>query len=86
MLSIKFRVLAGAAVLAVAASSVDAAPFPPIGGGPPNADVLFDRFDDNGDDALTEDEVFAPMWARLQNADANGDGMVTRAEYADAVG
>ncbi|MEM7264231.1 MAG: hypothetical protein AAF488_19760 [Planctomycetota bacterium] len=84
MLSRTTRAIAGAAILMGAASSLHAAPFPPIGGGPPNADVLFDRFDDNGDDALTEDEVFAPMWARLQNADANGDGKVTRAEYDDA--
>lgn len=52
--------------------------------GPPPADTLFERFDANGDGALTEDEVPPPVWWRLRRADANGDGKVTRGEYHKA--
>ncbi|MBX7104733.1 MAG: EF-hand domain-containing protein [Gemmataceae bacterium] len=52
--------------------------------GPPPIDLIFYRFDTNHDGALTEDEVPPGMWRRLQMADLNGDGKVTREEYQKA--
>lgn len=51
--------------------------------GPPPADLIFTRFDENHDDALHIDEVPAGMWRRLGMADKNGDDRVTRREYAE---
>ena len=50
-------------------------------GSSPSFDKLLDAFDANDDGALEEDEVPARVWARLSQADANGDGVVTRAEF-----
>ncbi|MBX7104736.1 MAG: hypothetical protein K1X57_11690 [Gemmataceae bacterium] len=50
-------------------------------GGRPSFDRLLDAFDANDDGALEEDEVPPRVWARLAQADANGDGYVTRKEF-----
>lgn len=52
-------------------------------GGPPSFDVLLDAFDANDDGALEEEEVPPPVWRRLSQADAygDGDGVVTNAEF-----
>ncbi|MDP6442686.1 MAG: dockerin type I domain-containing protein [Pirellulaceae bacterium] len=42
----------------------------------------FERFDENEDGALSEDEVPADLWEHLVNADANEDGSVTPDELA----
>jgi hypothetical protein len=43
---------------------------------------LFDRFDDNGDDELTADELPESVWQRLvdKDIDADADGSITREE------
>lgn len=53
-------------------------------GGPPSFDKLLDAFDANNDGELAEEEVPPPVWYRLSNADANDDGVVTRAEFEAA--
>jgi EF hand len=50
-------------------------------GGPSPFDKLLGAFDANDDGALDEDEVPPWLWQRLSRADANGDGVVTRAEF-----
>ena len=50
-------------------------------GGPPSFDKLLEAFDANDDGELDENEVPPPVWRRLSQADANGDGVVTRAEF-----
>lgn len=58
---------------------------PPAGrpnfAGPPNAEMLFSRFDRNGDGKLTESEVPAGLWQRLRDTDANDDGALTPEEF-----
>lgn len=51
------------------------------GGGRPSFDVLLSAFDMNDDGALGESEVPQRVWARLSQADSNGDGNVTRKEF-----
>lgn len=51
------------------------------GGGRPSFDMLLNVFDVNGDDALEVAEVPPMLWNRLSLADANGDGIVTEAEF-----
>lgn len=51
------------------------------GGGRPSYDMLVSKFDKNGDGWLGKDEVPAQVWQRLSQADANGDGIVTREEF-----
>ena len=41
---------------------------------------LFARFDKDKSGSLTSDEVPAKLWTRLEKADADGDGAVTKAE------
>lgn len=50
-------------------------------GGPPPADVVFERFDGNRDGKLTKDEAPEFVWERLSHADADGDGAVTKSEF-----
>jgi Ca2+-binding EF-hand superfamily protein len=45
---------------------------------------LFDRFDENHDGKLAQSEVPEKAWQRLGQADANGDGAVTKKELAAA--
>ncbi len=52
----------------------------PTRGGPPNVDAIFDRFDKNGDDLLTEDELPGPLYSRMRGADADGDGAISKDE------
>jgi len=54
---------------------------PPGGGGRPSFDKLLDAFDANDDGKLDKSEVPPPVWRRLSQADANGDGVVTKAEF-----
>jgi len=53
-------------------------------GGPPSFDKLLDAFDGNDDGELAEDEVPAPVWRRLSNADADDNGSVSRQEFEAA--
>ncbi len=57
---------------------------PPAGGsrnsGPPDPDVLFERFDRNKDGRLTKDEVPEGLWNRLSAVDTNKDAAVTKVE------
>lgn len=45
---------------------------------------IFKHFDKNADGALTQDEVPAKLWERLAKADADNDGVVTKAELKAA--
>ncbi|MCA9175332.1 MAG: hypothetical protein KDB14_12685 [Planctomycetales bacterium] len=51
--------------------------------GPP-IDLIFFRFDVNEDNVLSEGEIPPRMWLRLSMADGDGDGNVTRDEFANA--
>ena len=53
-------------------------------GGAPSFDTLLGAFDANDDGELAEDEVPAPVWRRLSNADADDNGSVTRYEFQAA--
>lgn len=44
----------------------------------------FKHFDKNGDGQLTADEVPEKIWAKISKADADGDGIVTKAELKAA--
>ena len=50
-------------------------------GGRPSFDLLLSAFDRSDDGALDESEVPQRVWARLSQADSNGDGSVTRKEF-----
>lgn len=54
---------------------------PPGPGGPPAFDTLLAAFDANDDGALSKEEVPGRVWSRLSGADADGDGVVTAAEF-----
>ncbi len=74
-----------AALAAIVASASDVSAQRPgggPGGGRPSFDRLLQVFDANGDDALDASEVPDRVWSRLSRADANGDGTVTRQEFA----
>lgn len=43
----------------------------------------FDRLDENSDGRLTSQELPERLWERLREADANGDGAISRQEYED---
>lgn len=45
---------------------------------------LFEKFDKDGDGALTADEVPEKLWERISKADADGDGKVTKDELKAA--
>lgn len=57
-------------------------PLPPVA--PPAAEFVFKNFDANDDTILDSSELPPPMWMRVRNADSNGDGKVTRAEFEAA--
>ena len=59
-------------------------PVPPVT--PPTADFIFKNFDANDDKILDSSELPPPMWMRVRNADSDGDGKVTRAEFEAARG
>lgn len=70
------------AVGMLSAGTVDISAKEPGGrGGKPSFDRLLAAFDTNEDGALEEAEVPVPVWARLSQADADGSGDVTRAEF-----
>lgn len=72
-----------AAALMLAATSVEVSAQGPGGGrgGRPSFDRLLEAFDGNRDEVLSEDEVPGRVWSRLSQADADGDGAVTREEF-----
>ena len=51
------------------------------GGGRPSFDSLLATFDADSSGSLSVSEVPQRLWQRLGQADANQDGVVTRAEY-----
>ena len=51
--------------------------------GPPPANMIFYQFDADNDGALAQEEVPPRMWLRLQQADQDADGYVTREEYTN---
>ncbi|MCA9081538.1 MAG: hypothetical protein KDA58_13325 [Planctomycetaceae bacterium] len=69
--------------LMLAAPSVEVSAQGPGGGrgGKPSFDRLLEAFDTDQDDALSEKEVPERVWKRLSQADADGNGAVTRAEF-----
>ncbi len=69
------------ALVAMAALVGDVSAQPPRGGGRPSFDRLLNAFDANDDGGLEKDEVPRPVWARLSQADANADGVVTEEEF-----
>lgn len=50
-------------------------------GGRPQFDMLLKAFDGDDSGDLEADEVPKRVWMRLSQADANGDGIVTRKEF-----
>ena len=53
---------------------------PASGNGPPSVDVVFQRFDRNGDGKLQKDEIPAAVQQFILPADTNGDDVVTKEE------
>lgn len=51
---------------------------------PPTSDFLFRIFDNNRDEILEQSELPPPMWMRVRNADADGNGTVSRPEFESA--
>jgi uncharacterized cupredoxin-like copper-binding protein len=56
---------------------------PEIGshGGRPSFAVLLEKFDADNDNALSKDEVPAPVWNHLSAIDLDKDGSVTETEF-----
>lgn len=52
----------------------------PGGEGGGQSTAIFDRYDKDGDQKLSKDEVSEEMWARLGKADKNADGLVSKEE------
>ena len=50
-------------------------------GGRASFDMLLSIFDGDDSSDLSEDEVPGRVWGRLSQADADGDGIVTREEF-----
>ena len=50
----------------------------------PGAAGLLERFDDNEDGTLAQDEVPELLWERLSQADADSDGVITSQELEEA--
>jgi len=54
---------------------------PRRGGARPKPGDMFDRMDANKDRKLTKNEVPGHFWQRLNQADANGDGAISKIEF-----
>ncbi len=52
----------------------------PGGEGGGQSTAIFDRYDKDGDQKLSKEEVSEEMWARLAKADKNADGLVSKEE------
>lgn len=52
------------------------------GQGRPASETLFSQFDRNKDGKLTREETPVPVWQRLQAADKDKDGAVSKVEFA----
>ena len=50
-------------------------------GGRPSYDMLLSAFDSDSSKDLAKEEVPGRVWYRLSQADADGDGIVTRKEF-----
>lgn len=78
-------IIAGAVAIALASTAVIATAHDrgdgPRGmrGGP---EMLFERFDVNGDGAITKDEIAAAAVNHFNEADSNGDGQLSAEEMA----
>lgn len=68
-------------VMAIALAGEATAQRPGGGGGRPSFDKLLEAFDKNDDGALEQGEMPGRVWSRLSQADADGDGVVTRKEF-----
>lgn len=76
--------LMGAIAALVFAVGADTSSAQRPGGGrgeKPSFDRLLEAFDEDASESLSEDEVPGRVWARLSQADADGDGEVTREEF-----
>jgi hypothetical protein len=75
--------IGGIAALMFAASAAEVSAQGPGGGrgGKPSFDRLLDAFDVDDSESLSEVEVPGRVWSRLSQADADGDGAVTREEF-----
>jgi Ca2+-binding EF-hand superfamily protein len=50
-------------------------------GSKPTFDSMLSQFDSNKNGVLEKSEAPGRMWTRLQKADSNGDGSISRQEY-----
>ncbi|MFO0940669.1 MAG: hypothetical protein U0930_07870 [Pirellulales bacterium] len=57
---------------------------PPAPISPPATDFLFSNFDSNRDGQLEQSELPGRMWFHVRNADADGDGLVSKSEFEAA--
>lgn len=73
----------GIAAMALSSVAITSAVYAHKGKGP-RAEMMFERMDANGDQAVTMDEAQAYATARFTSMDSNGDGVVDRAERQQA--
>ncbi|MCA9175329.1 MAG: hypothetical protein KDB14_12670 [Planctomycetales bacterium] len=81
MLNRMWLMIAAAAMILATCAEVPAQGPAGERGGRPSFDRLLQAFDADASESLSEDEVPERVWARLSQADANGDGAVTREEF-----
>lgn len=75
--------IGGAVALMLATVAAEVSAQGPGGqrGGKPSFDRLLGAFDADDSGSLSKDEVPGRVWSRLSQADADGDGDVTREEF-----
>jgi len=79
----KKKIGLGIAALALSSVAITSAVYAKKGHGP-RAEMMFERMDTNGDQAVTLQEAQAFATARFARMDGNGDGVVDRAERKQA--